>query len=134
MSDPHVVRIETVNRVRILSFNRPEKRNAINDAVSAALLAAVDAATADPNVGAIVLRGEGPSFSSGRDTTEMGRNVQGRGFVAVQQHAQALNRAIRGCAKPIVAALKGHVIGKALETALSADVRVAATDARLAFP
>ena len=124
--------VQRIERVAVISLNRPQKHNAISDDLYDALYEAALTATEDSDVRAIVLRGEGASFSSGRDTTEMGRNVESSGdFV---RRSQSLNRLLRACSTPVVVALKGHVIGKALELALAADFRFVARGARLAFP
>jgi enoyl-CoA hydratase len=58
--------------VRVLTLNRPHKRNALNHALSEALLAALRGADADPGVRALVLTGAGPAFCAGADRSEFG--------------------------------------------------------------
>jgi enoyl-CoA hydratase/carnithine racemase len=120
--------------VGTLSFNRPEKHNALDDAMLAQWRAVLAALAADDAVQVIVLRGEGSSFSSGRDTTQLGRRPPGVddfGFVLREQR-EALR--VRHVQKPVVAALKGWTLGGALELALHADIRLAAVDARMGLP
>jgi len=57
--------IETNGSVRVLTLNRPEKRNALNDGLVAALKAALTDADGDENIRAIVIRGAGKDFCSG---------------------------------------------------------------------
>src|SRR5476649_1379269 len=66
--------IETaqVGRVLLITLNRPEKRNALNLALCEELVRAIDSADPDPNVGAIVLNANGPSFCAGMDLKESG--------------------------------------------------------------
>jgi enoyl-CoA hydratase/carnithine racemase len=124
----------TEDGVGVLSFNRPDRHNALNDEMLAAWREELGRVAADPLVRAIVLRGEGPSFSSGRDTAELGRRAAGEtdfDFVLREQR-EALQ--LRNVAQPMIAALRGWTLGGAFELALHCDFRVAATDARVGFP
>jgi enoyl-CoA hydratase/carnithine racemase len=120
--------------VAVVSLNRPEKHNALDDATGAELRAALSAAIESPEARAILLRGEGPSFCSGRDTTQLGQRARDESDYAFVRRAQDGRLAMLDAAKPIVAALKGHVIGGGMEMALACDIRVAATDVRLRLP
>lgn len=120
--------------VALIAYNRPGKHNALSDALSTQWRAAVREAVDDSEVRCIVLAGEGPSFCSGRDTSELGQRSEG------ESHFDYIRRAQRGrlelveASKPVVAAVQGYVLGGGCETALAADLRVAATDARFALP
>ena len=120
--------------VAVISFNRPHKHNAINDAMSAEWRAAVGWAIEAPDIRCILLRGEGPSFSSGRDTNELGRRAQGESDHEFVKAAQDFGLRLLDCPKPVVAALRGHVVGGALEAALRADIRIAAADILMRLP
>src|SRR3712207_9220881 len=63
--------------VAVISFNRPDRHNAANDAMDDAFFSILEHLHDDESVRAIVLRGEGRSFSSGRDTTELGARPPG---------------------------------------------------------
>lgn len=132
MTDLALVHVD--DGVGVLSFNRPEKHNALSDELLAAWRAALAQLSRDDRVRCLVLRGEGPSFSSGRDTTQLGRRAEGVTDLAFVLREQREAMKVRHLAVPVVAALKGWVIGGALELALHADVRVAASDARFALP
>ncbi len=132
MADLVLVRDDA--RVRTVAFNRPERHNALSDELLAAWRAALADAVSDPAVRGIVLAGEGPSFSSGRDLAQLGRRPAGEtdfAFVLAEQRAAL---AVREIPKPVVVALHGHVIGGAFELALHADLRVAADDTSLRLP
>lgn len=113
--------------VLTLTLNRPEKRNAINNALARALLAALQHAEADTAVRCVVLRGNGLAFCAGRDVSEAPTEDD---LVLTQQVAQAVVR----CSKPVVAAVHGWVVGAGLEWMLDADIVVAADTARFKLP
>lgn len=128
------VAVEMDRGVCIISLNRPERHNAIDDATGAAYGAAFREAVGRKDVSVILLRGEGPSFCSGRDTAQLGRRVEGESdFSFVRRHQDARLAQV-DCPKPVIAALKGNVLGGGLEMALAADIRIAATDVQMAFP
>ncbi len=132
MSDLLKVRVK--DGVAVISFNRAEKHNALTDEMSEAFRDAAAFAIDDPEVRALLLRGEGQSFSSGRDTTQLGTRPEGMSDDAYIARAQQGKLRLLDCPKPIVAALKGYVLGGAFETSLAADVRVADDTAQLGFP
>jgi enoyl-CoA hydratase/carnithine racemase len=120
--------------VAVISFNRPEKHNALTHEMSAAFRDMTAAAIDDPEVRCLLLRGEGRSFSSGRDTTQLGTRPDGMSDRDYIRRAQLGKLRLIDSPKPVVAALKGFVLGGAFETALAADVRVADDTAKLGFP
>jgi len=115
----------------LLRLDRPDKRNAIDDALLAALGAAV--ADAGDDVKAIVLYGAGEHFCAGLDLAEH----RDRAAVEVVEHSRGWHRtfdALQFCGRPVVAALHGAVVGGGLELALAAHVRVADTTAFYQLP
>jgi enoyl-CoA hydratase/carnithine racemase len=129
-----IVTVEVTERVAVISLNRPERHNAFTDELEAELDRAVALAIADDAVRAILLRGEGRSFSSGRDTSSLGQRPEGVTDLAFIENFQASRMRMHTSPKPVVAACKGAVFGMGLEVALAADFRVASSDARLGFP
>lgn len=101
--------------------------NALGQAVRAGLVAAVDAAAADGEVAAIVIRAAGRTFPAGADIREFGKPPTDPWLPEV------CNR-IEACAKPVIAALHGTALGGGFEIALSAHYRIAAKDARIGLP
>lgn len=138
MSPSSLVLTEDAGRVRHLVLNRPEKRNAFNAELIAALHDAVRATAAAPDVHAVVLRGAGPMFSSGVDLTELAGQVGGgSGLQQLRSFRKAwldVVGALEELTKPVVCAVQGACLGGALETALGCDLRVAAADAVLGLP
>jgi len=116
--------------VRTLTFNRPERANAFNLDLIAALLRAFDDASRDPGTRVLVLTGEGASFGAGHDITEM---LAGAGKISYREHLQQtynpLILKIRQIEKPVIAAVNGMCAGASLGIALACDLRIAADEA-----
>lgn len=129
-----LIRRETDGRVAVLSLARPDRHNAFNDEMEAELAAAVDEAIADREVRAIVLRGDGRSFSSGRDVSALGQRPEGVSDLEFVAGFQRSRKRMYESPKPVVAAVKGAVLGMGLEIAACADFRISSTDAVFAFP
>jgi enoyl-CoA hydratase/carnithine racemase len=131
-ADPVLLRYD--DNVAVVSFNRPDRHNAANDALDAAFFAILDDLHHDEAVRAIVLRGEGPSFSSGRDMTELGARPEGVSDYEFIERGHAKTKLLLSMPAPIIVALKGWVIGGSFERALLCDLRIAASDARFRLP
>lgn len=120
--------------VATISLNRPHRHNAVDDELYEDLHRAWTEVQADPAVRVVLLRGNGPSFCSGRDTAQLGERVAGESDLSfVRRHQRARIEQLDS-PKPVIAALRGAVLGGGLELALAADIRIAATDLRMAFP
>jgi enoyl-CoA hydratase/carnithine racemase len=120
--------------VAILSNNRPEKHNAANDAMDAQLWEALAELHRRDDVRAVVWRGEGKSFSSGRDTTELGvrtEDISNLDFIERGHHG---TQQFFTCPAPILVALKGWTIGGSFERALLCDLRIAGESAKMMLP
>src|SRR5271155_4358232 len=139
--NPITVRVE--GEIAYIALNRPEKRNAINQAMLRAIPEAIDEVDR-PDVRAIIIYGEGQAFSAGIDFSSLANDTGAQGghgggsdmqrfrrFVAESQGS--LNR-IESIEKPVIGALHGFVGGLGLELALACDARVAAVGARLGMP
>jgi enoyl-CoA hydratase/carnithine racemase len=122
-------------------LNRPEKRNALDPAMFAALVAAGERLMTQPRLRAVVLSGEGPDFCAGldfasfqemRDDSRVSAVTQlppsgGPTRVAGQQAAYVWAE----IPVPVIAAVRGNALGGGLQVALGADIRIVAPDARL---
>lgn len=129
---PVVTRVES--HIGVVSINRPEKHNAMDDSAQAALLEAMQRMAEDPDVRVIVLRGEGKSFCAGRDTTVLGHRERDESDYDFVRRAQTIQYRIMECPKPIIAAMKGAAIGGGFEFALAADMRVVGRSAKMSLP
>ena len=127
---------EAQGAVRVLRMNRPEKRNALNTALTQALLDALRAADADDAVGCVVLTGEGQAFCAGADlaefkdlTPENRHRVDARAELTMQLHL-----AIPKLTKPVVTAINGAAMGGGAGLAIAGELAVMAEDATLGYP
>lgn len=131
---------ERDERVLVLTFNRPEKHNAMNGAMRAELVAALRAAAVDPDVGCVVIRGAGRSFGSGADITPRPELGAIDYDVAVRQDIAGMStwiddwRVIWNMPQPVVAEVHGHCLGEAWDLALNCDLVVTADDASFGYP
>ncbi|MGY4423334.1 enoyl-CoA hydratase/carnithine racemase [Bradyrhizobium sp. JR6.1] len=129
--DASLLRIETRGAVLTVGLNRPAKRNALNDGI---ILALCDCFSAIPDtIGAVVIHGVGDHFSSGLDLSELTERDATEGLVHSQMWHRVFDR-IQYCRVPVIAALKGAVIGGGLELACAAHIRVAEPSAYFALP
>ncbi len=131
MSDP--VLMQKSGGVAWITLNRPDAMNSINAGIREGLPRRLREADADAEVRVIVLRGAGPrAFCAGADIKE---------FAAVdspaayrQSRIDNWPRAFDEIRKPVIASIHGFCLGGGFEMALGCDIRIAARDARFAFP
>jgi enoyl-CoA hydratase len=133
VSDPSV-RLEIDGAIATITNDNPDKHNAFDDDMDAQLFAVLDDLARRDDIRAIVWRGEGKSFSSGRDAASIG-NLK----VALSHH-ELMRRGHRGIQRlwdidaPIVVACKGWVMGGSFQRALLCDLRIAAESTRFRLP
>jgi enoyl-CoA hydratase/carnithine racemase len=134
-SDP-VLLVEDRNSVRILTMNRPEKRNALNTGLTQRLLEALRAADRDDTVGCVILTGAGQGFCAGADlgefkdlTPDRRHLVEDRAELTMQLHL-----AFSKTAKPVVSAINGAAMGGGAGLAIAADMALMADGAQIGYP
>jgi enoyl-CoA hydratase/carnithine racemase len=130
MSEP-LVTVAQEGAVATIALNRPAKRNAISDALLAALEDAVVQARRDAR--AIVIHGNGPCFSAGLDLAEH----KARSAEEVFRHSRGWHRVFRMIREgdvPAIAAIHGACVGGGLELAAACHIRVADSTAFFALP
>jgi enoyl-CoA hydratase/carnithine racemase len=130
-----LVLTENRDAVRHIVLNRPEKRNAMSQALLRELGEALRAASEDPSVHCVVLRGEGPVFSAGVDLVELlsstGEPGRLRSFRNVFLECPNLCEEMT---KPVVCQIHRTCVGGALEVALGCDLRISSSDGQFSLP
>ena len=120
--------------IATITNDNPEKHNAFDDEMDVELFAILDELATRRDVRAVVWRGEGASFSSGRDVGSIGN------LKVELSHHELMRRGHRGIQRlwdidaPVIVACKGWVMGGSFQRALLCDVRVASEDARFRLP
>ena len=128
------VRLEIDGAIAIVTNDNPEKHNAFDDEMDARFFEILSELRSHPDVRAVVWRGEGKSFSSGRDVSAIGAHAQ------PVSHHEVMRRGHRGIQQlwdldaPVIVACKGWVMGASFQRALLCDVRIAAQGARFRLP
>ena len=120
--------------IATITNNNPDKHNAFDDEMDAALFDILGELKERPDVRAIIWRGEGKSWSSGRDVGSIGINKTD------MTHHELMTRGHRGIQQiwdieaPIIVAIQGWAIGGSFQRALLCDIRIAAAGARFMLP
>ena len=120
-------------RVARISLNRPEVLNAFNVQMRDDVWEALAAVEDDPDVGALLVTGEGRAFCAGADLTEFGSAPSPAIARGVRWERDVWGR-WQDLSKPVVAAVHGYCIGSGLEMVLLSDLRIAAADTVFAMP
>jgi enoyl-CoA hydratase len=129
-----LLKVESEDRIRILTVHRPDKLNALNAEVMAALDAALEAARTDEAVGVVVVTGSGEkSFIAGADIGELSKlsPLEGREHA---RRGQAVVAKLESLGKPVIAAVNGYALGGGCELALACTIRIASENARFGQP
>ncbi len=129
-----LVRLEVDGAIAVITNNRPDRHNAMSDEMDRRLWEVLAEVHELPGLRAIVWRGEGKSFSSGRDTGQIGRRVEDISDLEFIERGHRPTQMFLTMPCPIICALKGWVIGGAFERALLCDIRVAAVGTRMMLP
>lgn len=120
------------NQVAWITLNRPDARNAINDAMREEVLAALADARTNPDIRTVVITGAGKGFCTGADLSGRGGGPVGPGAARemMRTRSQRLIRAVWELEKPVIAAVNGVAAGLGAHLAFASDLIIAAADAR----
>jgi enoyl-CoA hydratase/carnithine racemase len=124
------IRIETAGGVSVVTLNRPDRGNAVNDVLHSELSTIFADLRADEPTRVIVLTGSGDEFCRGGDTNP-GRAYETRTGLTPIQEARAIVESILDLEKPVIAAVNGNAQGVGATLASLADVAFMADDAVL---
>ena len=127
----NLLRIERDGAVLIIGLDRPEKRNALNDETIAALDSVFSKLPTDAR--AVLIHATGPNFSAGLDLSEIAERNVHEGVLHSRSWHQCFEKIEFG-SLPVVAVLRGAVVGGGLELAAAAHVRVAERSTFYALP
>ena len=127
---------EDRGRVRILTMNRPAKLNALDTALTEALLAGLEQAERDDAVSVVILTGAGRAFCAGADigefkdlTPDQAARVERRAELTMRSHL-----VFSQMRKPVIAAVRGAALGGGAGLALAADMVIASENANIGYP
>jgi len=123
--------VETRGRVGLITLNRPQALNALNNQLMRELMDALEAFDKDDDIGAMVITGNEKAFAAGADVKEMA------GKTTLQMmdtdHVAVFGR-IRTIQKPVIAAVSGWALGGGCEVVLSCDMIIASDSAKFGQP
>ncbi len=122
MTDSPVLLIDTTDRVRTLTFNRPQARNALSARLRDEFIAALRAAESDDAVDVVILTGADPVFCAGLDLKELGDTTE----------LPDISPKWPPMSKPVIGAINGAAVTGGLEMALYCDVLIASERAKFA--
>jgi len=119
----------------VLTFNRPERRNALSVALRDAISDALDELRTDATVKTVVLTGAGSAFSAGFDLKEFDKASEDEEFMAeLWASSDRFHRTVWGFPLPLIAAVNGPAVAGGFDLAVMCDLRLAATTARFSHP
>lgn len=130
------IKFEVVNRVGVMTLNRPDNLNSWNQQMRDELKAVVQKVVCDDDLGVLIITGTGRAFSAGEDVRGMKglADISTRGFRRVVRDIHNVFDELEAIEIPVIAAINGVAAGGGLEMALSCDFRFASETAKLGFP
>ncbi|HYD45076.1 MAG TPA: enoyl-CoA hydratase/isomerase family protein, partial [Phenylobacterium sp.] len=134
--EPILLTDDPAPHVRRITLNRPAKRNALSNALRAAIFEALEAGDRDPEVRVMILRGAGVCFSAGYDLAGVGELP----WHTAGNQGQWARHVVEGCfrvwdlAKPVIAQVHGWCLAGGSELATACDLVYVAEDAQIGYP
>lgn len=125
---------EVKDGVAVVTINRPDKLNALNDQVMAELADAAERIATDPAIRGAILTGAGPkSFVAGADISDLAKQGPFDGKARAMR-GQGVLRRLETCGKPVIAAVNGFALGGGCELAMACHIRIASENAKFGQP
>jgi len=118
--------------VMTLTLARPDKKNALSNAMYGVLADSLERAEADPAVRVVVFQADGDSFSAGNDLQDFA--AQATGAFEGERHVMRFLKALAQATRPLVAAVQGQAVGVGTTMLLHCDLVFTSPDARLTTP
>ncbi len=120
--------------IAIVTINRPDKLNALNDQVMGELGQAAERIATESEINGAILTGAGPkAFVAGADIGDLSRQGPFDGKARAQR-GQAVLRRLETCGKPVIAAINGFALGGGCELAMACHIRIASENAKFGQP
>lgn len=133
MTDPEVL-VDRDGPLAIVTFNRPQARNAMTWAMYEALVDACEQVDADADIRVLILRGAGGTFVSGTDIGQFTTFEKPGDGLAYEQQLDGVMDRLERVTKPTIAQVEGVAAGGGCAIALACDLRVCTPDARFGVP
>lgn len=138
-ADPALLEVDRRGSTLVLTLARPDTRNSLSEALIAALQRAIDDASRDAAIRAVVIAAKGSVFSAGHDLKELTAHREdadgGRAFTKLLMHqCSKLMRSIVQCPKPVIAAVEGTATAAGCQLVASCDLAVASERAEFGTP
>ncbi|MBC7670127.1 MAG: enoyl-CoA hydratase [Gemmatimonadaceae bacterium] len=127
-----LVKVEIDAGVMTLTLARPDKKNALSNAMYGVLADSLERAEADPAIRVVVFQGDGDSFSSGNDLKDF--TAQATGTFTGERHVMRFLKNLAKATRPLVAAVQGQAVGVGTTMLLHCDLVFVSPDARLTVP
>ena len=126
------VKVQIDAGVMTITLARPEKKNALSNAMYGVLADSLEAAEQDPAIRVVVFQGDGDSFTAGNDLQDF--TAQATGAFSGERHVTRFLKALANATRPLVAAVQGQAVGVGTTMLLHCDLVFDSPDARLTTP
>ena len=126
------VKVEVDAGVMTITLARPEKKNALSNAMYGELADSLEAAEQDPAIRVVIFQGDGDSFTAGNDLKDFA--AQATGAFSGERHVTRFLKALAHATRPLIAAVHGQAVGVGTTMLLHCDLVFVSPDARLTTP